>query len=420
MFGVAHEKWIERPVAAVVLRPDAREDERTLREWLAARVATWWLPDPIVFTEAIPRTGVGKFLKRALRERYANLLLRWGCRFGRTRIGRRLQSGKGATMMKTMLATRQLGASDLHITAVGFGAWAIGGANWKYGWGDQDDEASVAAIRRALDLGVNWIDTAHAYGAGYSEVVVGRALADVPKSRRPYVFTKCAQLADKNGESFISLEPASLREECEGSLKRLGVEAIDLYQIHWPTDNIADIDAGWSTLADLQREGKVRYIGVSNFDVDELERARAIAPVTSLQPPYNPIRRDIESGVLPYCREHGIGVIAYAPMASGLLTGAMTKQRAEQLPANDWRSRNDAFKEPALSRNLALVEVLRRVGERHGRSPGEVAIAWTLRDPVVTGAIVGARGPQQVDGWINAASFRLAPDEIAEIGAALP
>jgi len=323
-------------------------------------------------------------------------------------------------MMKTMLATRQLGASDLHITAVGFGAWAIGGGNWKYGWGDQDDDASVAAIRRALDLGVNWIDTAHAYGAGYSELVVGRALADVPKSRRPYVFTKCAQLADKNGDSFISLEPASLREECEGSLKRLGVEAIDLYQIHWPTDNIADIDAGWSTLADLQREGKVRFIGVSNFDVDQLERARAIAPVTSLQPPYNPIRRDIESNVLPYCREHGIGVIAYAPMASGLLTGAMSKERAAQLPANDWRSGNDAFKEPALSRNLAVVEVLRRVGERHGRSAGEVAIAWTLRDPVVTGAIVGARGPQQVDGWINAASFRLTPDEMAEIGAALP
>jgi aryl-alcohol dehydrogenase-like predicted oxidoreductase len=323
-------------------------------------------------------------------------------------------------MMKTMLATRQLGTSDLHITAVGFGAWAIGGGNWKYGWGDQSDDASVAAIRRALDLGVNWIDTAHAYGAGYSELVVGRALADVPKSRRPYVFTKCAQLADKNGESFVSLEPASLRDECEGSLKRLGVEAIDLYQIHWPTDNIADIDAGWSTLADLQREGKVRYIGVSNFDVAELERARAIAPVTSLQPPYNPIRREIENDVLPYCRHHGIGVIVYSPMASGLLTGAMTKERAAQLPANDWRSRSDAFKQPALSRNLALVEKLRRVGERHGRSPGEVAIAWTLRDPVVTGAIVGARDAHQVDGWISAASFRLTPDEIAEIGTALP
>jgi aryl-alcohol dehydrogenase-like predicted oxidoreductase len=323
-------------------------------------------------------------------------------------------------MKKTMLATRQLGASDLHITAVGFGAWAIGGGNWKYGWGDQNDDASAAAIHRALDLGVNWIDTAHAYGAGYSESVVGRALAGVPKSRHPYVFTKCAQLADKTGESYISLDPASLRDECEGSLKRLGVEAIDLYQIHWPSDDIADIDAGWSTLADLQREGKVRYIGVSNFDVAELDRARKIAPITSLQPPYNPIRRDIEHDVLPYCAEHGIGVIVYSPMASGLLTGAMTKERAARLPANDWRSRSDAFKEPALSRNLALVERLRSVGERHGRSPGEVAIAWTLRNPVVTGAIVGARDPQQVDGWIGAASFRLTPDEIAEIATVLP
>jgi aryl-alcohol dehydrogenase-like predicted oxidoreductase len=323
-------------------------------------------------------------------------------------------------MMKTMLATRPLGASDLHITAVGFGAWAVGGGDWKFGWGDQNDDASVAAIHRAVGLGVNWIDTAHAYGAGYSESVVGRAIAGLPASDRPYVFTKCAQLADKNGDTVISLDPASLREECEGSLKRLGVEAIDLYQIHWPTDEIADIDAGWATLADLQREGKVRYIGVSNFNVEELERARAIAPITSLQPPYNPIRREIETDVLPYCEEHGIGVIVYSPMASGMLTGAMTKERAARLPANDWRSRNPAFAEPALSRNLALVETLKRVGAPHGRSPGEVAIAWTLRDPAVTAAIVGARDARQVDGWINAASFRLTPAEIAEIAAALP
>jgi len=323
-------------------------------------------------------------------------------------------------MMKTMLATRRLGASDLMITAVGFGAWAIGGGEWKFGWGDQSDDASIAAIHRALDLGVNWIDTAHAYGAGYSESVVAKALASVPKSERPYVFTKCAQLADANGDTVISLDPASLREECEGSLKRLGVEAIDLYQIHWPTDTIDDIDAGWSTLADLVREGKVRYIGVSNFDVAELERARKIAPITSLQPPYNPIQRDIESEILPYCDQHGIGVIVYSPMASGMLTGAMTKERAAQLPANDWRSRNARFQEPALSRNLALVDTLRRVGDRHGRSPGEVAIAWTLRNPVVTGAIVGARDAGQVDGWIGAASFRLSDSEIAEIAASLP
>jgi aryl-alcohol dehydrogenase-like predicted oxidoreductase len=323
-------------------------------------------------------------------------------------------------MMKTMLATRQLGASDLHITAVGFGAWAVGGGNWQFGWGDQDDDASIGAILRAVELGVNWIDTAHAYGAGYSESVVARALAKIPAGDRPYVFTKCAQLADKDGNKYISLEPASIREECEGSLQRLGVDAIDLYQIHWPTDNIEDIDAGWSTMADLQREGKVRYIGVSNFSVEQLERARAIAPITSLQPPYNPIKRDIEASQLPYCKEHNIGVIVYSPMASGMLTGAMTKERASTLPANDWRSRADAFKEPALSRNLALVEKLKTVGERHGRSPGEVAIAWTLRDPVVTAAIVGARDARQVDGWINAASFRLTPDEVDEIGAALP
>jgi aryl-alcohol dehydrogenase-like predicted oxidoreductase len=323
-------------------------------------------------------------------------------------------------MMNTMLATRQLGASDLQITAVGFGAWAIGGGEWKFGWGDQNDDASIAAIHRAVDLGVNWIDTAHAYGAGYSESVVARALAGIPKSERPYVFTKCAQLADKNGDTVISLDPQSLRDECEGSLQRLGVEAIDLYQIHWPTDTIEDIDAGWATLADLQREGKVRYLGVSNFDVDELERARKIAPITSLQPPYNPIRRDVETSVLPYCAEHGIGVIVYSPMASGMLTGAMTKERAAHLPANDWRSRNPAFQEPALSRNLALVDTLREIGERHGRSPGEVAIAWTLREPVVTGAIVGARDAAQVDGWINAATFRLTLDEITAIGSALP
>jgi aryl-alcohol dehydrogenase-like predicted oxidoreductase len=319
-------------------------------------------------------------------------------------------------MMKTMLATRQLGASDLRITAVGFGAWAIGGGEWKFGWGDQNDDASVAAIHRAVELGVNWIDTAHAYGAGYSESVVARALAGIPKSERPYVFTKCAQLADKNGDTVISLDPQSLRDECEGSLKRLGVEAIDLYQIHWPTDDVADIDAGWATLAELQREGKVRYIGVSNFNVEELERAAKIAPITSLQPPYNPIRRDIEADVLPYCKAHNIGVIVYSPMASGLLTGAMTKERATKLPANDWRSRNPAFQEPALSRNLALAETLKAIGDRHGRSAAEVAIAWTLRDPVVTGAIVGARDAHQVEGWINAASFRLTPDEIPEIG----
>lgn len=316
--------------------------------------------------------------------------------------------------------TRQLGTTDLAITPLGFGAWAIGGADWRFGWGPQDDDASIAAIRQALAKGINWIDTAAAYGLGHSEEVVARALADVPTSERPYVFTKCALVPDAQGGMTESLDPASLRRECEASLRRLRVEAIDLYQIHWPTDNIEDIDAGWATLADLQREGKVRWIGVSNFSVAEMDRARKIELIASLQPPYSLLRRDIENDVLPYCREYHIGVIAYSPMQSGLLTGAMTKERAAALPESDWRSRNPEFQEPKLSANLALVERLRRIGAHHGASPGEVAIAWTLRDPVVTGAIVGARSPEQVDGWIGAANLKLSAKEIAEIETAIP
>jgi aryl-alcohol dehydrogenase-like predicted oxidoreductase len=317
--------------------------------------------------------------------------------------------------------TRQLGTTDLAITPLGFGAWAIGGAEGtSHGWGPQDDDASIAAIKRALARGVNWIDTAPAYGSGHSEEVVARALADIPASERPYVFTKCANVPDGKGGLTESLDPASLRAECEASLRRLRVDVIDLYQIHWPTDIIEEIDAGWATLADLQREGKVRWIGVSNFTVAEMDRARKIETIASLQPPYSLLRRDIEDDVLPYCREYRIGVIAYAPMQSGLLTGAMTKERAAALPQSDWRSRNPEFREPKLSANLALVERLREVGARHGASPGEVAIAWTLRDPVVTGAIVGARSPEQVDGWIGAAALRLSPEEIAEIESAIP
>ncbi len=316
--------------------------------------------------------------------------------------------------------TRQLGTTDLAITPVGFGAWAIGGPEWRFGWGPQDDEQSVAAIRRALARGVNWIDTAAAYGLGHSEEVVARALEGVPASERPYVFTKCALVDDGRGGMTESLDPASLRRECEASLRRLRVEAIDLYQIHWPTDQIADVDAGWATLAALQHEGKVRWIGVSNFSVAELDRARAIETVGSLQPPYSPLRRGIEADLLPYCREYKIGVIVYSPMQSGLLSGAMTKQRAAALPQSDWRSRNAHFQEPKLSANLEFVERLREIGARHGASPGAVAIAWTLRDPVVTGAIVGARSPEQVDGWIGAADLRLSADELAEIEAAIP
>lgn len=324
------------------------------------------------------------------------------------------------SVSNSYVETRQLGTTDLAITPLGFGAWAIGGADWRFGWGPQDDDASVAAIRRALARGINWIDTAAAYGLGHSEEVVARALADIPASERPYVFTKCALIPDGQGGMTESLDPASLRSECEASLRRLRVEAIDLYQIHWSTDNIEDIDAGWATLADLQREGKVRWIGVSNFSVAEMDRARKIESIGSLQPPYSPLRRDIENAELPYCREYRIGVIVYSPMQSGLLSGAMTKERAAALPANDWRSRNPEFQEPKLSANLALVERLRAIGARHGASPGEVAIAWTLRDPVVTGAIVGARSPEQVDGWIGAAKLRLSTEEIAEIESAIP
>jgi aryl-alcohol dehydrogenase-like predicted oxidoreductase len=315
---------------------------------------------------------------------------------------------------------RTLGNSDLSITRLGFGAWAIGGADWKFGWGPQDDSESIAAIRRALKRGVNWIDTAAAYGLGHSEEVVARALADVPASERPYVFTKCALVPDGKGGMTESLDPASLRRECEASLRRLKVDAIDLYQVHWPTDRIEDIDAGWATLADLRREGKVRWIGVSNFDVAELQRASAIAPVTSLQPPYSLLRRDVEREILPYTRANGIGVIVYSPMQSGLLTGTMTRERAAALPESDWRSRNPEFQEPKLTANLALVERLRAVGARHGASPGEIAIAWTLHDPAVTGAIVGARTPEQVDGWVGAADVKLSVDDMVAIEGGVP
>ncbi len=312
--------------------------------------------------------------------------------------------------MNLTLSTRRLGASDLQITSVGFGAWAIGGDDWKFGWGPQDDAESVAAIHRALELGINWIDTAAAYGFGHSEEIVARALAGM--SEKPYVFTKCGLVPTGDGGAREDISRASIVAECEASLRRLQVETIDLYQIHWPTDEIADIDEGWAAMAELQKAGKVRYIGVSNFNVAEMERARAIAPITSLQPPYSLVKRDIEPEILPYCRAHDIGVIVYAPMQSGLLTGAMTAERAAALPPTDWRSRNEQFKEPKLSQNLALVERLRAVAAAHGLEPGEAAIAWTLRDPVVTGAIVGARSAKQIEGTARAASFRLSAREI--------
>jgi len=309
------------------------------------------------------------------------------------------------------MKTKQLGNSDLSITPIGFGAWAIGGSGWEFGWGEQDDKASVAAIHRALELGVNWIDTAAVYGMGHSEEVVALALR-AWRGPRPYVFTKCGLRWDERGYVHRNLTADSIRRECEDSLRRLKVDVIDLYQIHWPTE---DLEEGWSAMAQLQKEGKVRWIGVSNFNVDELRRAQAIAPITSLQPPYSLVRREVDQEILPYCRSNGIGVIVYSPMASGLLTGAMTRERAANLPESDWRSRDIEFHEPRLSKNLALVERLREVGERVQRQPGQVAIAWVLRNPAVTGAIVGARNAKQVEGNVDAATLRLTTKEIAEI-----
>jgi aryl-alcohol dehydrogenase-like predicted oxidoreductase len=312
---------------------------------------------------------------------------------------------------------RALGNSDLHITPVGFGAWAIGGGDWAFGWGDQDDAESIAAIRKAVEIGINWIDTAAVYGFGRSEDVVRRALAGM--SDKPYVFTKCGLVpsAENPQNPVENISAASIKRECEASLKRLGVDAIDLYQIHWPTDEIADIDEAWTAMADLQRAGHVRYIGVSNFNVAELERAQAIAPVTSLQPPYSMIKPDVATEILPYCKAQGIGTIVYSPMYVGLLTGAMTKERAAALPANDFRSNNPEFKEPKLSKNLALVDKLAEIGKRHGQAPGQVAVAWTLHNPAVTAAIVGARSAKQVEGNAGALTFRLSDAEYEEITA---
>lgn len=312
------------------------------------------------------------------------------------------------------METKRLGNSDLLITPVGFGSWAVGGGGWQFAWGEQDDSQSIAAIHRALDLGMNWIDTAAVYGLGHSEEIVSKAVAGL--SNQPYIFTKCSLVWDSNGAITHSLKRDSIRKEVEGSLKRLRVETIDLYQIHWP-DPEAEIEEGWTTLAELKREGKVRYIGVSNFDVAQMKRAQAIAPIDSLQPPYSLIHPDVEDEVLPFCEANNIGVIVYSPMMSGLLSGRMTRERIANFSDDDWRSRSADFQEPRLSRNLQLAELLRNIGSRHGRSAGEVAIAWTLRQSAVTGAIVGGRGPEQVEGIIGAGTFRLSEAEITEIDA---
>lgn len=310
------------------------------------------------------------------------------------------------------MQTRPLGNSDLQITPIGYGAWAIGGGSWEFGWGPQDDQDSIAAIHRALDLGINWIDTAAIYGLGHSEEIVAQALKQ--RSDRPYVFTKCSMIWNDRSEISRSLNANSLQQEVEASLRRLQIETIDLYQIHWPNPD-SEIETGWATLSKLQQSGKVRYIGVSNFSVEQMQRAQAIAPITSLQPPYSLVKPDVELEILPYCHQHNIGVIVYSPMQSGLLTGSMTAERIANLPENDWRKRSSEFQEPRLSRNLALVDLLQQVGLRHHCSAGEVAIAWTLRHPAVTGAIVGGRNPKQVEGTIGAAEVCLSDSELVEI-----
>ncbi len=312
------------------------------------------------------------------------------------------------------MQTVKFGKTGMEITPIGFGAWAIGGGGWAAAWGPQDDDEAVGAIRRAVELGVNWVDTAAVYGLGHSEELVAQALKSVPESERPYVFTKCSLVWDGGGDISNVLEKDSVKRECEESLRRLQTDVIDLYQIHWPRPD-EYIEEGWEAMAELKDEGKVRHIGVSNFDVSQMERIGEIAPVETLQPPYNMLNRGVEEEILPYCGENDIGVIVYSPMRSGLLTGKMTPERVANLPSDDWRRNAQDFQEPRLSRNLELVELLEEIGADHGLSPGEVAIAWTLRQPAVTAAIVGGRRPDQVDGIIGAAELRLSEDELDRI-----
>jgi aryl-alcohol dehydrogenase-like predicted oxidoreductase len=316
----------------------------------------------------------------------------------------------------TSLPLKTLGNSDLHLTPIGFGAWAIGGGNWEFAWGAQEDSESIRAIHQALDEGINWIDTAAIYGLGHSEEIVGQAVKS--SSHEPLVFTKCSMRWDNDRKIYRSLKAASVVEELEGSLKRLGVETIDLYQIHWPNPE-EEIEEGWAELARQQKAGKIRWIGVSNFNVAQMKRVQAIAPITSLQPPYSMLRPAVEAEILPYCAENGIGVINYSPMVSGLLTGRMSADRVAKMPADDWRRKAAEFNEPRLSRNLKLVEVLREIGSAHGVEPGVVAVAWTLHHPAITAAIVGGRSPEQVTGLAPALHFRLSEEEFGRIGSFL-
>lgn len=317
-------------------------------------------------------------------------------------------------MEKTRLKTVPLGQTGLKITRVGFGAWAIGGRDWEFGWGPQDDEDSIATIRRALERGVNWIDTAAVYGFGHSEQIVGRVLEGLAGDQRPYVFTKASLLEGAGRTVVHNLKRDSILREAEASLGRLGIDAIDLYQIHWPIPE-EDIEQGWAALAELKEQGLVRHIGVSNFSVEQVRRVQQVAPVETLQPPYSLVDREYEGDLLPFAEREGIGVIVYSPMASGLLTGAMTHERIANLPDDDWRRRDPRFQEPHLSRHLALVERLKEVADRHGVTAGAVAVAWVLRNPAVDGAIVGARRPRQVDPITVAADFELDETDLATI-----
>ena len=318
-----------------------------------------------------------------------------------------------------------LGNSDMEITPIGLGAWAIGGEG-VFGWGPQDDGESVAAIHRSVERGINWIDTAPIYGMGHSEIIVARALKEIGNSQRPLVFTKCSIVWDEEGNVVHSLKADSLRNEIEDSLQRLEVDVLDLVQIHRPSWPIGapdpDLEEGWTTLAELKQQGKIRYIGVSNFDASQMERVHTISPITSLQPPYSMLMRQIEEDILPFCQENNIGVIPYSTMQNGLLTGSWTKARVASLPPTDWRVQMESppFQEPLFSRILELVELLREIGDTHGRSPAELAVAWALHPPAVTGAIVGARSAEQVDGFIGAMDFRLSDEEFARIGEELP
>lgn len=324
--------------------------------------------------------------------------------------------------MATTLPTRPLGTTGMQLTTVGFGAWAAGGGGWSFGWGPQDDRQSLAAMRRALELGVNWIDTAAVYGLGHSEELVGRLLRELPPGERPLVFTKGGLVwdeADRMAPPVQTLAPASIRREVEASLRRLGVERIDLYQFHWPDETGVPVEDSWSVLVRLAEQGKVRAAGVSNFDLPLLERCEAIRHVDSLQPPFSPIRRRAAESEIPWCEEHGTGVIVYSPMQSGLLTDRFDAGRVANLAEDDWRRRSAEFRPPRLERNLALRDALRPIAERHGTTVAAVAVAWTLAWPGVTGAIVGARSAEQVEGWIGGATLELAAADLDEIAAAI-